>query len=139
MKLEEAKKNLQNAFKWNLNEISRRRYKLKEQNSTLENVKLSFKPREAIIKLFSDYSLILSEAKYKALHGKGIPSMSARVARGRVAKVSDHSNLKMWNPKQMLQRLPIAFAQVKAGNTSANLLKWNQTNYIFSVSSKRNY
>ena len=38
-------------------------------------------------------------------------------------KVWDHSNLKVLTPKQMLQRLPIAFAQVKAGNTSENLLK----------------
>ena len=30
--------------------------------------------------------------------------------------------LKLLNLKQMLQRLPIAFAQVKAGNTSENLL-----------------
>ena len=44
---------------------------------------------------------MLSEAKYKAKHGKG---------------------LKILTPKQMLQRLPIALAQVKAGNTSENLL-----------------
>ena len=37
-------------------------------------------------------------------------------------KVSDHSNLKILSPKQMLQRLPVAFAKVKAGNTSENLL-----------------
>ena len=30
--------------------------------------------------------------------------------------------LKMLSPKQMLQRLPTALAQVKAGNTSENLL-----------------
>ena len=35
---------------------------------------------------------------------------------------SEHSNLKILTPKQMLQRLPIALAQVKAGNTSENLL-----------------
>ena len=37
-------------------------------------------------------------------------------------KVSDHSNLKILSPKQMLQRLQIALAQVKASNTSENLL-----------------
>ena len=37
-------------------------------------------------------------------------------------KVSNHSNLKILTPKKMLQRLPIAFAQVKAGNTSENVL-----------------
>ena len=36
--------------------------------------------------------------------------------------VSDHSNIKILTPKQMLQRLPTEFAQVKAGNASENLL-----------------
>ena len=48
--------------------------------------------------------------------------MSARAACGHVAKVSDHSNLKILTPKQMLRRLPLALAQVKAGNTSKKLL-----------------
>ena len=39
-----------------------------------------------------------------------------------VAKVSDHSNLKILSPKQMLQILSVALAQVKARNTSENLL-----------------
>ena len=34
----------------------------------------------------------------------------------------DRSKLKILTPKQMLQRLPIALAQVKAGNNSENLL-----------------
>ena len=51
--------------------------------------------------LFRDYSLLLSEAKYKAKYER---------------------NLKILTPKQTLQRLPIALAQVKAGNTSGNLL-----------------
>ena len=46
----------------------------------------------------------------------------ARVAQVSNNKVSDHSNLKILTPKQMLQRLPTALAQVKAGNTSENLL-----------------
>ena len=32
------------------------------------------------------------------------------------------TGLKILTPKQMLQRLPIALAQVKAGNNSENLL-----------------
>ena len=51
--------------------------------------------------MFDDYSRITSEAKYKTKYGEG---------------------LKILTPKQMLQRLPIALAQVKAGNTSENLL-----------------
>ena len=42
-----------------------------------------------------------SEANYKAKYGKG---------------------LKILTPKQMLQRLPIALAQVKRGNNSERLL-----------------
>ena len=34
----------------------------------------------------------------------------------------NHSKLKVITPKQMLQRLPIALAQVKAGNNSESLL-----------------
>ena len=39
----------------------------------------------------------------------------------------------------MLQRLPISLAQVKAGNTSENLLDEIKKNYIFFVSSKKKY
>ena len=69
----------------------------------------------AVIKLFSEYSSIVSEAKLKPKYGKG---------------------LKILTPKQMLQRLPIALAQVKSGNTSE--VK-HQTDHIFFVLSKRNY
>ena len=34
----------------------------------------------------------------------------------------DHCKLKILSPKQMLQKLPIALGQVKAGNNSENLL-----------------
>ena len=37
-------------------------------------------------------------------------------------KLQDHPNLKILTPKQKLQRLPIALAQIKAGTTSENLL-----------------
>ena len=37
-------------------------------------------------------------------------------------KVLNHSSLKISIPKQMIQRLPITLAQVKAGNTFENLL-----------------
>ena len=67
----------------------------------LKNIKLLYESLEAVIKLFNNYSSIASEAKYKAKHGKG---------------------LKILSHKQMLQRLPIAPGQVKAGNTSENLL-----------------
>ena len=50
--------------------------------------------------MFDDYSTIVSEAKYKTKYGKG---------------------LNILTPKQMLQRLPRALAQVKAGYTSENI------------------
>ena len=37
-------------------------------------------------------------------------------------KVEYGQGLKILSPKQVLQRLPIALAQVKVGNTSENLL-----------------
>ena len=51
------------------------------------------------------------------------------------AKVSDRPSLKVLTPKQMFQRLQIALAQVKAGNTSENLLnKFRQiVNYLFEL------
>ena len=67
----------------------------------MKNIKTLYGSREKVIKLFDDYSRILSEAKYKTKYGQ---------------------SLKILTPKQMLQRLPIALAQVKADNTSQNLL-----------------
>ena len=40
----------------------------------------------------------------------------------------DHSKLKVLTPKQMLQRLLIALAQVKVGNNSESL--WNEIRQI---------
>ena len=59
------------------------------------------KPRESVIKLFDDYSSMVSEAELKATKETG---------------------LKILTPKQMLQRLPIALAQVNSGDNSENLL-----------------
>ena len=57
----------------------------------------------------------------KGKQDKSVKSILDRVAC--LAKVSNHKQLKTnLTPKQMLQRLSIALAQVKAGNTSENLL-----------------
>ena len=53
------------------------------------------------MKFFNNYSKIVFETKYKTKYGEGLKTLT---------------------PKQMLQRLPIALTQVKAGNTSENLL-----------------
>ena len=59
----------------------------------------------------------------KEQKGKRLLSDLARIARlASKAKVSDHSNLKILTPKQMLQRLTIALTKVKTDNTSENLL-----------------
>ena len=44
---------------------------------------------------------------------------------------TDHSKLKILMPKQMLKRLSIALAQIKAGNNSENLL--NEIRQIVSL------
>ena len=64
-------------------------------------MKTHYESREKFIELFNDYSEIASMAKHRSIHGE---------------------ILKILTPKQMLQRLPIAFAQIKAGNTSENVL-----------------
>ena len=46
------------------------------------------------------------------------------------------TELKILTPKQMLQRLPIAFAQVKAGNNSENLLNEIRQNVYSLYQSK---
>ena len=109
-------------FTSNLNEISRGKYKSYGQKSALENTKLLYESREAVTKLFNDYSSIVSEAKYKTIHGKGRHSDLARVPKVSNHKAFDYMRLRILIPKQMIQRLQIALAQVKAGNTSENLL-----------------
>ena len=67
----------------------------------MEDIKLLYKSPEAAIKLSDNYSSIISEPKYRSIHG---------------------NRLKILISKEMLRRLPIALAQVKAGNTYENLL-----------------
>ena len=62
-----------------------------------------YKEGNKAIKFFDNYILVVSEAKNKAKNkrsGKG---------------------LKILTSKQLLQRLPIALAQVRAGNNSGNV------------------
>ena len=48
------------------------------------------------------------------------------------------TGLKILTPKQMLQRLPIALAQIKAGNNSESF--FNEIRHcLFFISIKRNY
>ena len=80
-------------------------HKSDKQLYTITNVKNLYDSRQKIIDLFNSYSKIRSEAIYKSKQNE-----------------TKGKGLKILTPKQMLQRLPIAFAQVKTGTNSENLL-----------------
>ena len=96
-------KNNQEKFKSYLGEIKKgnNKKKSKEQKNALYNIETLFEAKNGAIKFYDDYFLIISEAKTKATKETGLNILTA---------------------KQMLQRLPIALAQVKAGNSSESLL-----------------
>ena len=71
----------------------------------MKNAKNLYNSRQKVINLFNDSAKIRSEAIYKSKQ-----------------KETKGTGLKILTPKQMLQRLPIALAQVKAGNNSESLL-----------------
>ena len=71
----------------------------------IDNLDKSYLSREEVINFFKDYSEMILNAGYKAKQNK-----------------TTGTGLKILTPKQMLQRLPIALAQVKAGNNSESLL-----------------
>ena len=54
------------------------------------------------------------------------------------AKQEEGTGLKILTPKEMLKRLPIALAQINAGNNSESLLNEIKADCFF-VSIKRNY
>ena len=75
--------------------------KLKEPKNALCNIEMFYKGTNNVIKFFDDYSSMASEAKHEATKG---------------------TEFRILTPSQILQRLPIALAQVKAGSNSENLL-----------------
>ena len=112
MKLADAK-NDQIKFKSSLGETKTGPKSSKEHKNALYNIEMLYKARNEVIKFYDDYSSRASEAKSKAKNktsGKG---------------------LKILTPKQLLPRLPIALAQVKAGNNSESLL--NKIRQIFML------
>ena len=96
-------KNDQEKFRSSLAEIRKgnNKRRSKEQTNGLYNIEMPYKARNEAIKFNDDYSSIVSGAKTKATKWTG---------------------LKILTPKQMLQRLPIALAQVKTGNNLESLL-----------------
>ena len=112
--LEEAK-NRQKDYLYYLN-IIRKGYKNSVQKKTLSNTENHFNARENAIKFIEDYGSMILEAKRLAKEeqeGKGANEMS---------RVNASERLKILTPSQMHRRLPIALAQVKAGNNSESLL-----------------
>ena len=72
----------------------------------INNIEKFYNSREEVINFFRDYTEMLFDASYDAK-----------------SKATKGTGLKILTPKQMLQRLPIALPQVKAGNNSESLLK----------------
>ena len=68
-----------------------------------------YKARNEAIRFYDDYSSMMPESKTKA-------------------RAIKETGLKILSLKQMLQRLPIALAQIKASNNSESLL--NETRQI---------
>ena len=97
-------KNKQNEF---LNKLSNIKIGKKtiEQKETINNLEKFYLSREEVINFFRDYIEMLSDANYDSKHIE-----------------TKGQGLKILTPKQMIQRLPIAFSQVKAGNNSESLL-----------------
>ena len=98
--LEEAKTEQQNYLEY-LNVI-RKRNKNAEQRKTLANINMLYNARNDAIKFIEDYGSMILEAK-------------------KLAREQEGTGLKILTPIQMLKRLLIALAQVKAGNNSESL------------------
>ena len=86
----------------------------------IDNITRFYSSREETINFFRDYGKMVLDAAYKQnqneTKGKG---------------------LKILTSKQMLQRLPIALAQVKAGNNSESLLNEVRQIVYFLYQSKQ--
>ena len=76
-----------------------------EQKEVINNLEKFYHSREEVINFFRDYIEMLLDANYDPRKNE-----------------TKGTGLKILTPKQTLQRLPIALAQVKAGNNSESLL-----------------
>ena len=77
----------------------RRGNKSANRKRTLANINIHYNARNSAIKFIEDYSSMILEAKEQ-----------------------EGTGLKRLTPNQMLKRLPIALAQIKAGSNSKSLL-----------------
>ena len=112
-------KNKQNEFLNKLRNIYAGK-KTPKQKEVISNLEKSYSSREEVTNFFSDYIEMLSDANYDARNNE-----------------TQGKGLKILTLKQMLQRLPIALSQVKAGNNSEGLLnEIRQTVYSLYQSNK---
>ena len=97
----------QDDFRLDLREIMSGNPKYKEdyQVDTIKNVKNLYNSRQKVIDLFNDNARIKSKAIHRTKQDE-----------------TKGTGSKILTTKQMLQRLPIALAQVKAGSDSERLL-----------------
>ena len=79
--------------------------KTDNRKKVINNLETFCTSRQEVINFFRDYGKIVLDAAYKSKQNE-----------------TKGKGLKILTPKQMLQRLPIALAQVKAGNNSESLL-----------------
>ena len=98
--LEEAKEQQQNYY--NYSNTIRRGNKNASQKRTLANINILLNARGNAIKFIDNYGSMILESK-------------------RLAK-QEGEGLKILTPNQMLKRLTIALAKIKAGNNSESLL-----------------
>ena len=75
--------------------------KSEDQEKTIDNIENLYKSREGVAQIFNDYAKNMSRNIYYSKQGTG---------------------LKILTPKQILQVLQIALAQIKAVNNSKSLL-----------------
>ena len=99
--LEEARTEQQNYLEY-LNVI-RKGNKNAKPRKTLANINMLYNARNDTIKFIEDYGSMILEAK-------------------KLAREQEGTGLEISTKNQMLKRLPIALAQVKAGNNSESLL-----------------
>ena len=112
-------KNKQNEFLNKLRNIYVGKKTLK-QKEVINNLEKFYNSREEVINFFRDYIEMLSDANYNSKNSE-----------------TKGKGLKILTPKQMLQRLPIALAQVKAGNNSETLLNEIRQIVYFLYQSKQ--
>ena len=76
-----------------------------KQKEAIDNLDKFYNSREEVFNCFRDYTNIMIDSSYEAKQN-----------------TTTGTGIKILTPKQGLQRLPIAFAQVKAGNNPESLL-----------------